>query len=72
VFSNFSIFFVDIYTANNLIPNEVFRERNYNPANVNHVVPLPFAHDLMNFQFTYAKRLSADEIKDGCMVGCLF
>jgi hypothetical protein len=49
-----------------------FVERNYNPANVNHAVPLPFAHDLMNFQFTYAKRLSADEIKDGCMVGCLF
>jgi len=49
-----------------------FVERNYNLANVNRAVPLPFAHDLTNFQFTYAKRLSADEIKDGCMVGCLF
>jgi hypothetical protein len=43
-------------------------ERNYYPTNLIHAVPHPFAHDLLNFQFTFGKRLSADEIKDGCMV----
>jgi hypothetical protein len=52
------------------IPPVKFKiERNYNPGNLIHVVPLPLVPDLMNFQFTYEKKLSADETKDGCMVG---
>lgn len=36
--------------------------------NLIHGVLAPFAHDIMNFQFTYENKLDCDEIKNGVMV----
>lgn len=40
-------------------------------ANFIHCIPSPFTHDILNFQYTYEKKLDSDEIKNGVMVGCL-
>jgi hypothetical protein len=37
-------------------------------ANLIHGFPSPFEHDIMNFHYTYEKKLSDDEIKAGGMV----
>jgi len=50
-------------------PIEFKIDRSYVPRSLIHDVPLPFAHDLTNFQYNYKKWLTAGEILDGTMVG---
>ena len=52
-------------------PMKFLIEKNALPINVFLAVPSPFVHDLMNFQFTYEKKLTFDEIDYGCLVSLI-
>ena len=49
-------------------PMEFLVDRNAIPVTLFNVVPGPFAHDELNFQHTYEKRLELDEINEGVLV----
>jgi len=49
-------------------PMKFVIERNGEPLNLFDDIPLPFAHNEFNFQLTYEKRLTSEEINSGYLV----
>jgi len=47
-------------------------KKNALTVNLYDVVPAPFMHDQMNFQMSYKKTLTSDEVNSGFLVSDLF